>query len=282
MLTLSEAMCHDGRLDLAGRGIGQAEEALVAAVLGSKAAATGVRFLDISKNPMSVDGAAGIGKAVAGTQIETIVFGPKSTELECGEESWDLSGQSLGAVEAALVSGLVRSEKFAATLAELNLSDNPLIGSATGYEDKRDPSGLIPPVPSTKPGVYPKGSFVTVDGSRWGEVTCENDDSVDVKWLDDGSGTYHVEGVTMAVADRGLVEHVGEPVYPGVKALCSGLPATSIARLDLGGIGLTAAGLVRLGGVLALKSLNLKDNAGITESDVELLRREAGSIAIEM
>ena len=241
MLTLSEGMCHDGRLDLAGRGIGQAEAALVEAVLLSKASATRVRFLNISKNPISVAGANGIGKAIAGTQIETIVFGPKSTKVEGGVKSWDLSGQDLGAVDAALVSGLVRSEKsfskfvaaltslnvmrnpigddglanlmaavegtavksitglvdgqtcmdwsgqgltpmdakilsadltsspFVATLAELDLSGNPAIGVATGYEDKRHPSRLISVVPPTQPGVYPEGSFVTVEGSRWGK-----------------------------------------------------------------------------------------------------------------
>ena len=123
MLTLSEAMCHGGRLDLASRGIGQAEAALAAAVLRSNEDV--VRFLDISKNPMSVDGAASIGKAVAGTQIETIVFGPKSTKLECGEESWDLRGQGLRAEEASFVSILARSEKLAA-LTSLNVMRNPI------------------------------------------------------------------------------------------------------------------------------------------------------------
>ena len=102
-----------------------------------------------------------------------------------------------------------------------------------------------------------------------------------------------VEGlgdVTDLVSVVAEADVVVDPSVPGIDALCAALPNTRVAILDLSGIGLTAAGLGRLGGVLAsggpfdaaLKSLNLKGNAGITESDVEQLRREAGGIAIEM
>ena len=290
-LTLSEAMCHDERLELAGKGIGQAEEVLIEAVLRLKAAVTGVRCLDISDNPISVDGAAGIGKAVAGTQIETIVFGPKSTKLECGEKSWDLSGQGLAAAEVALMLGASAITE----LSELNLSANPSIGPLTGYRDKRDPLRAIPVVLETstvdvygrrmeQPGVYPKGSFVhgeqmthmdargkhAVAGSRWGVVDYESRDSVNVFWLDDGSEARGVQGITMAIADRGLIGHI-EPVYGAIEALCDGLPATSIERLDLSGTGLRPAGLAEIATVFAsespftaaVKELNLTNNPAV-------------------
>jgi hypothetical protein len=91
-----------------------------------------------------------------------------------------------------------------------------------------------------------KGVFAT-DGSRWGDVNGDPDGDGEVKlnWLDDGSKSKYTQAKTLTtVGDKGLIEHA-EHVFGGVVALCSGLPGTSIQRLNLSGIGLTPDGNTR-------------------------------------
>ena len=76
---------------------------------------------------------------------------------------------------------------------------------------------------------------------RWGVVTYESFDSVDVKWLDDGSKNNYVKDVTAAIANKELIEHadVTKPAFSGIEALCEALPTTKIQKLNLSDIELT-------------------------------------------
>jgi hypothetical protein len=157
----------------------------------------------------------------------------------------DYSNQDIGPGELMMISSLIIP--FSAATKEVNLSVNPMIGSVTGFKDKRDPSQVFSLVQGVKPGVYPKGSFVTVDGSRWGEVTYENSDSVDVKWLDDESTKDYVRAVTMA--SKEMTEQHGDPVFGGIEALCDGLSDTKIQQLNLSDTGLSPVNLTRLANI---------------------------------
>ena len=79
--------------------------------------------LRLTKVKLSDDAAAAIGNAVVGTQIQTIVLGPKSTKVQLdGATRWDLSAQDLGAAELMLLAELLKSPKVNAAISSFTCS----------------------------------------------------------------------------------------------------------------------------------------------------------------
>jgi hypothetical protein len=198
----------------------------------------------------------------------------------CNIENLQLANVGMGAKG---VSTLAEYITDMAAIIEVNCSSNPTIGSVTGLRDTRDGS-MIAAV------AVKKGVFAT-DGSRWGEVNGDPDSDGEVKlnWLDDGSESGYTKANTLiAVSDKGLIEYA-EAVFGGIEALCTGLPNTSIQRLNLSEIGLTPDGLTRLAILFtsnttftaALSTLNLRDNGAIEAADIEAVKIAAPNVSIE-
>jgi hypothetical protein len=199
--------------------------------------------------------------SISEVELRTILGG-----LQLGETSLNLRDKGLSPSSMKTLADAMPSM---ATISEVKLSSNPMIGSLTGFRDKRDGSMVV--AVAVKEGV-----LATTDGSRWGKVTeIFSDGDVKLTWLDDGSESGWTKPNTLAaVSDKGgLIEHA-EGVFGGIEALCSGLPSTSIRRLELSNIGLTPAGLVRFASLFtsdtlfaaAIREVNVMNNPDI---DVE-------------
>jgi hypothetical protein len=221
--------------------------------------------LNVIKNPICDDGLAALMTAVKGTKIKTI------TGITEGQTTIDYSGQGLTPMDMKTLAADIGITPFKGAISEVNLSSNGAIGSPTGYRDKRDGSVIVAVA-------VKQGAFATVDGSRWGVVKFLDSGGTKayISWLDNAlaarglckSGFTETHTLIAAVSDKALVAHtdLSAPVFGGIEALCSGLPSTSIQRLNLSDIGLTPEGLTRLAILFTSDIINYITNFNLSSN----------------
>jgi hypothetical protein len=106
----------DGRLDLAGQELGREGVAELARWLATDAGAV-VADLNISMNPIGVDGAKALGDVISRSSLKCLIIGPEGTRLPVNNDDvteLNFEGQEFGPAEVTLVAAAT------STLAALN------------------------------------------------------------------------------------------------------------------------------------------------------------------
>ena len=123
----------DGRLDLAGQGLGVAEVAEVARWLATCAAAV--------LNSLTID-STGVPKLEYDFVDGYAESGPRTYTLALGEETIDLSSKNLGAADVNLVAAWMKRPEVSAGVTKLVLSECPLTGGSRRTDVDKDLTGV--------------------------------------------------------------------------------------------------------------------------------------------
>jgi len=173
-----------------------------------------VADLNISMNPIGVDGAKALGDVISGSSLKCLIIGPKSTRLPVNDgevTELNFEGQGFGAVEVTLVAAATST---LAVVTSLNVSHNKFVFESID-----------------------NGASVSVNG-RSGRATGppHGDSEIKIIWDDDGStsGYTKVDSVSFS------------PQVDAFQQLCEALKLGQVTEVDLSacGIGPVAVGHV--------------------------------------